>query len=612
MKIALGMYTTLSFSVPSAAYKRALSLIYQPVLKYVYDREDVRFSLYQSSAMMNFFSEEHSEVNFLISTLVKRGSLRLFTGMANQSIMSLYTPRERANEIEKMTTMIRKLYSYKAQSAFFYGEVWSPQVVSTLSSLSIANVVISTYSQRDKKELFNQVKVMSELGKKVRICPFDDNISRIISSFAQGETTLEETKERIREYFCTLSPDAEVFIFLYIDQLLEAYNRRAFPDLEDDISSVFLTIFEEADKRGAEYSFVENFSQKGKCYLDSGWYGRDAYSGNLSSFCDIFVRNSMCRYVLNRVLTLNEILQMNKKDRDIKKISENDLPTMLTGPLFIYDPQCGPLRSSERMAFWKKLIAAEKTLYSKTDFQVHSTNDYEEAGYTNYTGRSENYSLVFSPLGGSVVELDLLKKEMNIVDSKSHFDKSFLPFSIKHSFADTIRFSSKVFKTKYFAFDANVLNRQKTDFEFILERDDFPFSLVKHYKIRSQTITMESTIIAKQDMEDALYQVNFYLSLDDFSLAQIDQKMLMMLGSLDNVRSFRIQSSSYGFEILFTSTQSFSISQDVKKQSQYTVLGLETFNLYSKFTFSFPYSIKKGESETFRLIFRSQDLKNKE
>ena len=65
-------------------------------------------------------------------------------------------------------------------------------------------------------------------------------------------------------------------------------------------------------------------------------------------------------------------------------------------------------------------------------------------------------------------------------------------------------------------------------------------------------------------------------------------------------------------QLAFTSTSPFSVKQDVRTQSQFTVLGKESFNLYNKFTFSFPFSAKKGESCTFKLILRSADIRNKE
>ena len=85
----------------------------------------------------------------------------------------------------------------------------------------------------------------------------------------------------------------------------------------------------------------------------------------------------------------------------------------------------------------------------------------------------------------------------------------------------------------------------------------------------------------------------------------------MLLGSLDNIRTMRAFSED-DVQLVFTSTSPFSVKQDVRKQSQFTVLGKESFNLYNKFTFSFPFSGERGEHFNFKLILRSAENKSKE
>lgn len=610
MKIALGMYTTLSSCTPAPAFKRALSLIYKPVLKMLYESEDLKFALYQSADVMRYFQSNNSEVNMLISTLAKKNRIKILSGIYSQSIISLNPPRERGSQIEKMTTYIRKIYGYRCSTAFFYGQIWTPAFISTLNNCAISSVAISTYKATSKNVLFSEPKMMNELGKRTMIYPVSDFAANLVSKFAQGLIGMDELKSSISAFIRSSDQDS-VFFFINLDQLLQGYARAQ--DLENlDVASIFSTIVEEADASGAEIVHFDEFSSTGPGYLDSGWYGRDAYAGPLYSFNDIFVRNGMNRYLLNRVLTLSECINSYKKDRDIRRLAEDNLSHVGSGPLFIFDPQCGPLRTCERRMFWKNVLEAERLLYSKGEQLLESELDLEDLGEMNHISRNDNFTVVYSPFGGSVVEFDLMDKLINVVDAKSHFDKGFMPFSLKHSFADTIDTEGMRYKMKHRRFDSGFLNKAKTDMLFTCGDDDLPFTLVKHFKLRSQTFILESDLVAKEDIENGFYRLNCYLMLDDITFEKPEQKQLMLFDEMEGVKTIKVIGQISDVQLVFTSTSCFSVKQDVKRQSQHTVLGQESFNLYNKFTFSFPFSLKKGGCASFKLIMRSAKTDNKE
>ena len=163
MKVALGMYTTLSSSTPAPAFKRALSLIYQPVLRMLYNREGVKFNLYQSSGVMKYFEANNPEINMLLSALCKRGDLEILSGSYSQSIIGLNLPKDRGRQIEKMTTLIRRYYGVRASSSFFYGQIWAPSFIHSLRNTGISNVVISSY-KATSRELIDSSSFVIDSG----------------------------------------------------------------------------------------------------------------------------------------------------------------------------------------------------------------------------------------------------------------------------------------------------------------------------------------------------------------------------------------------------------------------------------------------------------------
>ena len=132
MSIALGMYTELAGSSPSAAFSRVISLVYKPVLSFLYNNPGTKFSMYQSAAVMKYLSQSYPEVNMLIAALAKRSDLEIVTGTYSQAILSLNPPKDRSMQIERMTTLIRRYYGIKASSCFFYGQIWAPFFIHSL------------------------------------------------------------------------------------------------------------------------------------------------------------------------------------------------------------------------------------------------------------------------------------------------------------------------------------------------------------------------------------------------------------------------------------------------------------------------------------------------
>ena len=610
MKVALGMYTTLSNSAPAPAFKRALSLIYQPVLRFLYNSEGVRFNLYQSSGVMKYFESFNPEINMLLSALCKRGDLEILSGSYSQSIIGLNLPKDRGRQIEKMTTFIRKTYGSKAHTAFFYGQIWSPQFISTLSNCALSSVAISSYKATSKSVLFHECSIMNELGKRIKIIPISDVLSSLISKYAQAEISFSILKKGVEDMISSLGDDEDVFLFINLDQLLQGMALSAEDD--EDASALFPFIVDLVKKREGTLINVSEFEARGPCYLDSGWYGRDASTLGLSSFNEIFVKDGTNRYLLNRLFYVSDALSSFKKDRDIKRFCEDHIANAGSGPLFLFDPQCGPLRTSEREIFWHSLLNVEKMLYTASEMALPAEAELEDYGEGNYFSRNQNFTAVYSPFGGSVIEFDLMDKLMNVIDAKSQFEKGTEIRSMKHSFSDTITLNGRIFKSKHHKFAVEVLNKTRSDYLFSLKEDTLPFNLEKHYKLRNQTFSLESVLTLKEDASDAIYSLNCFLMLpDQLNLSQ-EQNRAMLLGSLDNIKTIRAFSERSDVQLVFTSTSPFSVKQDVRKQSQFTVLGKESFNLYNKFTFSFPFSGKKGESFMFKLILRSTENKSKE
>lgn len=594
MSIAFGMYTEVSASSPSQVFERMLSIVYKPVLSFMYNNPGKRLSMYQSVAMMKYLSQYCPEMNMLVSALAKRSDLELVTGAYSQAILSLNPPKDRSLQIEKMTTLIRKYYGVKASSCFFYGQIWAPIFIHSLRNTGISSVVISSYRATTRERLESSSFVMNELGKRAEMRIISDEAAQLVSRYAQGEISLAELEAGL---VSVISSSDDSLIFFNIDQLLEGSARSGD---DDNLSQVLLRLFSE---RG-DSVLISDIPCERPGYLDSGWYGRDAYAHGLHSFNDIFVRNENFRYLLNRYIALSETVSQFKKDKSAKKEAEYLLFNIPIGPLFIHDAQCTPMRFSERRHFWKSIIEAEERLIESDPQALRSEYDYEEIGMNDYSARSKVLSAVFSPKGGAVAELSYRPLMINITDTRVPFDKSFSHIELSKSFSDFIESESGNIDFSSEIFDAEVISRTRGDYQFTY--DSGHLNLIKHFRLRSQTLILESSIIADEDMSGR-YVIFVYMSLDGMVLSSSDQRRQMMLGSLDDVRTVRYTENLSGLTVSFSSTEPFSVSEEKVRQSQNTSIGNESFELYTKLSFSFPLNVRKGEARTIRFILRGGD-----
>ncbi len=596
MRIALGIYTEMSSSSPLAAFSRSLALVYKPVFSFMYNNPGMKLSLYQSSAMIRYLSSSCPEVNMLIASLAKRGDLELVTGTYSQAILSLNPPKDRSLQIEKMTTLIRRCYGIRATSCFFYGQIWAPSFIHSLRNTGISSVVISSYKATSRELVDSTSFTMNELGKKVGVKVISDRISQLVSRYAQGEIALGDLEEEMMRAIGGEGDD-EVF-FINIDQLLEG-SARAGDD--DSLPSFLPSLLAGLGSRG---SLLPAISTDKPGYLDSGWYGRDAYAQGLHSFNDIFVRNENFRYLLNRYIVLSDTVAQCKKDKSAKRTAENELFHVSIGPLFIHDAQCTPMRLQERRSFWKSIIECERVLEQADPQALKSECDYEEIGENDCVARNRSFIAVFSPKGAALPELCYKPLAVNLFDTRVPFDKSFPHVPMQKSFSDRIATDGGAVDFSGIMFDCTMSSRSRGECQFSASAG--PISIVKHFKLRSQTLVLETTILSDEDLRGT-YTIDAYMSLHDMVLSSFDQRRQMMLGSLDDVRTVKYTETQSGLMASFSSTEPFSVQEEHIRQTQNTSIGIESFELCTRLSFTFPLDQKAGEARTCRFILRASD-----
>ncbi len=599
MKVLLGIYTTL-FSAPSSLFERTLSLVYEQLLSYLFNKPGNRVMIYQSSQMIKYMRRERGDYATLMRMLSKRGDVEHLSGSWSESVLSLLPPKDRGAQIEKLTSEIRHEYGVLPNSAFFYGELWQPHYVSLLNNAGIDNVFISTYSERNGGEISTEPFVMNELGKRVRIYPVRDSVSLAVREYADGKCDYASLRSRILTAVHEGGDGS--LIFLNIDQLVLGAVR------EGKGSRPGLLLCDILDR--VQTLSLSSVPVKRADYLPQGWYGRDGETFSLSSINSLFVKNEGFRYLYNRFITIAENAQ-TRNNRFLKKDVTTALFNTSMGNLFIYDSELAPLRYNSHRVFWRAILDAENCFWRDTEGPSMKEYDYEERGYSDYVMSNRNYLAVVSPRGASSPEFDFLPDAVNFFDTRSSWSDGDYSSSLRRSFEDRLVISGKEYCTSETLFSSEILDRKRTEIVFTSPASSSsPFVLTKRYKLKTNTFTLDTTVFPRGgDIIDGSYSLSVYLSFEDGALQTPEQRVEMFTTGKVEAKTVKYGSKEAGSSITISSTEPFTLTEESGSVRMMTGLGMEEFVIWRKLTFTFPLEVPHDESVTYRLNIRDNSNK---
>ena len=598
MKVVLGLYTTL-YSAPQALFDRTLSLVYDPVLSYLYSKPGNHIALYQSSQMIKYIKRERKEYKSLIALYTKQGDIEHLSGVWNESFLSLLPPKDRLGQIEKLTSEIRHEYGVLPKSAFFYGEVWQPYYISLMNNAGIDNLVMSTFSPVSG-EGEESPFMMSEIGKRVNIYPFSDSASSAVRDYADGRIDYQTLRAKL---LAEIHSREDGIIFLNVDQLVLGAVREG-KDMRP--GEIVCDILERVQTVPLSSIEVRKSS-----YLPQGWYSRDSEVYSLLTPNSLFVRNANYRYLYNRYISIAENLQQ-RSNRFLKKDVTTSLFNTSIGNIFNYDSECAPLRYSVHSDFWHAVIDAENCFLRDTDSPSMRECDYEESGYCDYVMSSKgSYLAVVSPLGASCAEFDYLPLGINYFDTRPDVSGSDCSSPLSKSFEDTITLGDTSFSTKDILFDSEILDKKRSEIVFSHSESSLPFIISKRYKMKANTFTLDTTITSSGARKlSGSYSLTVYISFPDAVLLMPEQKMDMVAKGRVEAKTVKYISRDGGSAISVSSTESFVLTEETVSTQRITALGREDFVLSRKITFTFPLEAGEDESVTYRLNLR--DISNKQ
>ena len=237
--------------------------------------------------------------------------------------------------------------------------------------------------------------------------------------------------------------------------------------------------------------------------------------------------------------------------------------------------------------------------------------DIDDDGEDEIFCVTKNASAVFAPRGASVHEYCSRELLLNVFDTVSPWNKESVRQEKKRSFTDVITINGRSIDLRDAVFDAEILGKSRSEYNFVYEEDDF--QITKHYRMSSQNLHLSVTVYnTGSEPIKGTYLSRVYFTLPGAFAYSYDQKRGPLIGeSLNDIRNVRFSDSQRSVVLSFVSGNAFSVREENRFQTEVTTLGSEQFYLCTRADLSFELDIEKDSVYTFNIITRIMDNKEK-
>ena len=390
MKAVIGICSQLQSGTPAPVLERLLSSTLTPLLQDMYRDGGICVSMTLSGFEMEWIEAAHPEINVLINILARRGQIDFLSTSFNGLALQLLPSAERAAEVEKTTTFIRRRYSRRPSGYWSYSQVWSPSSLSTIKLCTLEYAVISTSSASDdrlrgRKNPF----VMSELGKSIIVIPTNDEISKLVSE--------SRSIRRPTEVLCQLVQKARIerdapldYVMLNIDQLnYEQCNGY----------DVIMSAFERLRSRKLSASALDLSELRAEVleggYLAPGIYGYD-FTPSHPSVNEIVLSNPTQRGFFRIMNRYWQYLKAWNADKSLKNEVASAIVRGMGAVDYLY-----PSVFARRNTMGKTLGEIDRLLETRS-LRLPALIDLDDDGYDELIMQGEIFTAVFDTKGGGI------------------------------------------------------------------------------------------------------------------------------------------------------------------------------------------------------------------
>lgn len=630
MRVLTGAYSQLAHGLPLPAFERVVERVIKPLLTLLHHRRDVTLQLSLSVPLIEYLDVNHMSLSLLLADLCRSDTVELLGSSYHQSILSLIGPKDRSNQIEMMTTFLRKRFGQRPKNFFSYAQIFSPAYINALNICCMETVITSlsngtTMKGRDEEQPF----MMQEMGKSVTIIPTCDALNIAVREYGAKTIAFSALIRTIKEVQRKQLPF--MMGMINVDQLVQGGITVA------ETEELFGLLLDGGSSAVEEILGLDEQVYKG--YLPAGWYGHDAQRANLPTINDLFVRDESVAYLYGRYMTMVEQARFYKKDKDVRRRLESLIQRASVGAPYILDAHASMLRPSVRTLVWRTISEADMILSSLADHTYVQVADYDWDEVDEHLVISKNLSCVLDSKGGALDELTYLPSLHNYGDAYALLDEMAISKTCMHPphsgekrrlFTDVI-ISAKTSLEEYDKRDVQmcldlgrlryrieVLDRKATEFKASVTTPAgaiiaSPLEVTKHYKVRQNTVFVEITLAnAGHECASFIYGCEIPISLFTKSLPVscmiIDGKKGSMVQESELVRrgvkTVKIHDEPNSTMLSLVCDNRFTLLKEDYTIESRTTVGPETMYLHTLFMPTFELCLESGEQKKITVGFR--------
>ncbi len=192
--------------------ERAYEKAYYPLLKAFYEHPKIKFSVHFSGFLLETLLKKKKFYN-LVGGMVERGQAELLSGGYYEPPLAVFSERDGIEQIRKLTSLIKREFSYEPEGAWLPERIWEPQLPGLLKKAGLKYTLVDDthflWAGKSKENTYGYFTT-EDRGDVIDIIPGDKKL-RYFIPFREINQTEEYLRNLPENSFIAMGDDGEKF-----------------------------------------------------------------------------------------------------------------------------------------------------------------------------------------------------------------------------------------------------------------------------------------------------------------------------------------------------------------------------------------------------------------
>ena len=433
----------------SHIFNKAVEECYFPFFNILKDFPQVKCNVHISGPLYDWILENKKNLFGLLKELVKKGQIELIGGAYYEPILSIIPDEDKFSQIELMSNFIYNNFKVRPKGIWIAERVWQPYLAKIINLSGLLFTFLDDthfrYAGLMNKEFFGYYTCEEE-GKPIFVFPISKTLRyKIPFSLPQEALSLLESFSQ-KDTLITLFDDGEKFglwphtyDWVYKKGWLEKFFLLLSRSQKIETIKASQAI-ERFSSQGLVYLPTASYEEMGEWVLEPhAFFIYERLKKYVSQHKESFYFNSFLRggFFKNFYAKYPRLNYLHKRMIHLSQRVNKYVDKKKNEKVFIslWKAQCncgwwhgifgGFYLPHIRSAIYENLIKAEKGLEEKENKKLIREEDLDLDGYKEVIFKNKHLICVFSPRGGTLLELGCKRKEFNLLNTITRREESY-------------------------------------------------------------------------------------------------------------------------------------------------------------------------------------------